>query len=301
MSECTSCGEKLDYRDAFCSKCGAVTRRGMPLFQKLGLGLGETAAELGKLASRFTEYVRDEANRKQVVIGGALLVLLLLVSTNNPLTRGVSSLFGGAEAAGPQFTVDGLPDFASYEDAYLSETAEYILTGNANVRNYPTSQNTQVIKTLASGTTVSARQVKAFDPTAQWYRLADGGYVWGGNLARPDGQSVGGAMFPSYLRGQWSSMDTCRGDSENLYVTISAQEIQFYESGGQLMRISHDYKERELYHLAMSGEGEAWDETFRFMLSNDSMTLTLFDEGGSRPMGTFHKPEGGCDHVTFDY
>ena len=138
MVECASCGAKIDYRDKFCSSCGALTAGARSIPEQLRQAVADAATEFSKLAEQFGTYVRDEDNRKQVIIGSSVLALLLVALTDNPLSKGISSLFDGEQAA-PQFTADGLPDFANYEDAYLSETAEYVLTGTANVRDYTTS------------------------------------------------------------------------------------------------------------------------------------------------------------------
>lgn len=96
-------------------------------------------------------------------------------------------------------------------------------------------------------------------------------------------------------------MDTCRGtDIDDFHLDISATEIRFYESGGSLVRTSADYKQRELYHVAMSGEGSSWDEVFRFMLSEDSMVLTVFGDDGYTPMATYYNPGVNCSRVRSD-
>lgn len=294
MAECRSCGAVIDYQDRLCSSCGAITERGRPLPERFG-------SSLVRSVDQIAGNLRDPRHRKQVIIGGVALILLLVALTDNPVSSGVAGLLK-SEEAGPRLTDGGLPDFPSYTDVFLAAEAEFVVTGPANVRDYPTSVATSAVRTLNKGDKISARQVQAFDPNSSWYKIDDGEYVWGGNLDRIDGPANAAALrFPANLQGRWSSMDTCRGQDLDVIIEIVPDGIRFYESYGSLTRISHDYKERELYHLAMSGEGQTWDETFRFMLSANGLTLTAFDEGGYRLMGTYHKPEGGCDRVSFDY
>ena len=260
--------------------------------------MADAATELSKLVQQFAAYVRDEENRKQVFIGGSVLALLLVVLTDNPIANGVSSLFG-SEPAAPQFTADGQPDFANYEDVFLGEDAQFVVTGTANVRDYPTSQGTAVIRTLQSDNIISARLVHAFDPSSQWYKLSDGGYVWGGNLVHIDEQSEGGGpTFPSQLHGKWSSMDTCRGADMDMFVTINEREVHFYESSGKLTKITRDERGNALYHLAMAGEGEQWSEILNMSLSANGLTLIIEDElNSATPDRFYHNPEAPCDRV----
>ncbi len=182
MAECVSCGVEVHYLDKFCSKCGAFTNVGPPIAEQLGKAVGDAGRELGKLAEQVNAYVRDEANRKQV-IGGSALALLLVVLTDNPISNGVAGLFAD-EPAAPKFAADGSPDFANYQDIFLSEETWFIVTGTANIRSFPTSEGAVIIGTLQEGDTISAQEVQAFDPDSRWYKIMDGGYVWGGNLER---------------------------------------------------------------------------------------------------------------------
>jgi hypothetical protein len=179
MAECTSCGHEIDYRDRFCSSCGAITERGWSIPERLGRSAGRIVDRIARSAGK-----RD--NRKHLWAGGAAAVTLLMMVTGNPGANFVSDLFAGTEKDLPRLTSDGSPDLASYKDVFSGEVAEFVVTGPANVRDYPTSQGTQVINTLEAGEIITARPVHAFDPSARWYRLPGGGYVWGGNLVHLD-------------------------------------------------------------------------------------------------------------------
>ena len=143
---CKSCGATIHRRDAFCAKCGELTERAQPLAQKIGSAVGALSSEFGKLVRWIIDYVRDEAHRKQVISGAAITALLFVVSTDNPITAGVSSLLAGEENS-PQLTDGGLPDFATYEDVFIGDEEEFIVMETANVRDFPTSQGTSVTQT----------------------------------------------------------------------------------------------------------------------------------------------------------
>ena len=93
-------------------------------------------------------------------------------------------------------------------------------------------------------------------------------------------------------------MDTCRGATENVYLTITADELHFYESRGRLVRISHDEKGRKLYHLRMSGEGQEWNATYIIGFSANGLAMILSDpEDASRPPIVYYDPDISCDRV----
>ncbi|MXP48215.1 hypothetical protein GRI43_12540 [Altererythrobacter luteolus] len=229
LMHCKSCGATIHRRDAFCAKCGELTERAQPLAQKIGSAVGALSSEFGKLVRWIIDYVSDEAHRKQVIAGGATIALLSVVLTDNPITTGVSSLFSGDENS-PQLTDDGLPDFASYEDVFMGEEEEFIIMGAANVRDFPTSQGTTVTQTFSGGETVFAREVKAFDPLSQWFKLTSGGYVWGGNLeslsqiaheAGASATSESDALGLHDLFGQWSDRATCYGEFRDIEFEVT--------------------------------------------------------------------------------
>lgn len=298
--ECRSCGASIDYRAAFCSKCGELTQGGQPLGRKLGTGLAGLTHDLGELAKWIMGYVSDEANRKRVIVGGVVIAVLLIVLTENPISASVSSLFASEEQA-PQLTEAGLPDFDSYGDVFLSEEAEFVVTGRANVRDFPTSEGTRVIKTFDADEVVRARQVKAFDSDAQWYRLSDGGYIWGNNLIQlGEPADSAGLIFPTKFQGTWSSMDSCRGGDFEYEITIADDHIRFYESLGELKKITHNERGLPLYHLAMSGEGNKWTAVYDIMMTANGFSVILTEvSDGTNSESAYHSADAGCRTVFF--
>lgn len=233
--QCSGCGATIDHRDAFCSTCGAFTQVGQPIGQKLGLAVAQAGSELGKLSKRAIAYVRDEANRKQVIVGGAAAGVLLIVATENPLSSSISGLFSNSDDL-PYITAEGLPDFEAYQDQFLSEEKEFIVSGAANVRDFPTSQGTSITHSFEGGETVLAREIRAFDPSSKWFKLSSGGYIWGGNLVgleqpqetAPPASGVKDPQFPSALQGLWSDRRSCTQQAQN---TIEVSGSSMYING----------------------------------------------------------------------
>ncbi len=102
--------------------------------------------------------------------------MLLTSLTSNPTSRWVSGLFS-ATPDGPTYNEDGTPNFTAYEDVLLADEASYAVTGQANVRDFPTNEGATVIRILVEGETVEAREVMAFDPLSRWLKLPSDGYV----------------------------------------------------------------------------------------------------------------------------
>lgn len=159
--ECHSCGAELDPRDKFCSKCGAITERGKGAGELAARYVAELADGFGKLFAAALGYVTDPENRKRVAIAGGVALVLLISLTSNPISRGVGGLFSSVPD-GPTSNDDGTPNFEEYEDVFLAERASYDVTGQANMRDFPTGQGTNVIGTLVAGETVEAQEVMAF-------------------------------------------------------------------------------------------------------------------------------------------
>ncbi len=255
--ECNSCGATIDRRDAFCAKCGTLTERGQPIGQKIGSVVGALTTESGKLLRWIIDYVSDEAHRKQVIAGGATIALLLVVLTDNPLTDGISSLLAG-EGNSPELTDDGLPDFASYEDVFVGDEEEFIVMGAANVRDFPTSQGTTVTHTFAGGETIFAREVKAFDPTSQWFKLTSGGYVWGGNLeGLAQIAHEAGYSFPNALVGRWSNHASCVGSGRDTELELTIDTLNIGATRYGMVNILAAGEEIPVYELVELRNGIA--------------------------------------------
>lgn len=285
--QCKSCGAELDYREAFCSQCGELTGRGRSTGGLLG-GIG------GQLANSLSG-VTDPANRKTVMAVGIGLVALLTAFTDNPISSRIANLFSRTPNT-PQLTAEGLPDLATYEDVFLSEESEFIVLANTNVRDYPTSQGTNVIGSLEEGSIIKAREVQAFDPSSRWLKLASGGYVWGQNLesmeqiaheAGSTGQTD--VAFPAFVQGRWSWSEGCQTGARGDDVNISANTMQFEHSAGTLVKITEEGRSR-IYHLEMSNVAQNWTAKFAITIAEDGAILFLDGVGES----------SGTNYVLYD-
>ncbi len=300
MIECQSCGAELDPRDTFCSKCGALTDRGKGPAELVGRYAAEVSVGLGKFASAIISFATDPENRTRATVGLVAVLFLCVVLTDNPVSERVGGLFASPPSQ-PTLNDDGTPNFAEYEDVFIGEETKFYVTGSANVRDFPTGQGTQVQRSLTEGQTVDAREVMAFDPTSQWYKLSDGGYVWGQNLYRLDqDESVNGSgtsdiAFAPDVQGRWSDMASCRGYEPDTRLEISGNEIHFADSVGTLHRVTTDEFGREEYHIDFFGNDHEWEATWRISLTANGFTLLVDDvEFADAATQSFHNAEAGC-------
>ena len=97
--------------------------------------------------------------------------------------------------------------FASYSDTFLAnDEVEVRVTAQANRRDYPSTQGTQVIGSLEPGAMLKGRWVRDMLNDRRWLKIATGGYVWDGNLREAGSVSILGTWE---LVGRW-----CCGERE---------------------------------------------------------------------------------------
>lgn len=83
--------------------------------------------------------------------------------------------------------------------------------------------------------------------------------------------------IPAKFIGVWDFVDgTCARDSD-LRLDISQSRVQFYESVGTINGFEQVDADTVILNLAMSGEGEVWEERLRMELSKDGRTLEAID------------------------
>jgi hypothetical protein len=207
-------------------------------------------------------------------------------------------MFAG-EPEGPKLTAEGLPDFASYEDVYVADALAYTVTGPANVRAFPTSQGTEALYSLSPGSFVTAREVKAFDPSSKWLQLADGQYVWARNLEPLEVTKAGDtAMLPDFLHGTWSSMDTCRGFDTDQEIEIGPRTIKNYGAPATLASISADDRGKPIYNFGLDSEQSKWFGSFVIMIDEISGALSIDIVGHQDEEFTpFYRPDTDCASV----
>jgi len=255
--ECKTCGAPLQDYQAFCSKCGEVTSRGAPFAAQLVFMISRSADLMSDRFGQFVAYVTRPQSRTKVIACSAGILLLGVALSDNPLSHGVSSLFAN-EPAGPQLTADGLPDFASYEDIFISEEARYFVTDPANVRNFPTSQGSEIVSALSGGEEVVAREVMALDRTSQWFKLSSGGYVWGRNLLSiAQIEHEAGYSFPDALVGRWSDRASCGGAARDSEIELSFDSVSIGRAQYGMVDIISAGEEPPAYELVELRNGLA--------------------------------------------
>jgi len=81
-------------------------------------------------------------------------------------------------------------------------------------------------------------------------------------------------VVPVRFRGEWNAnLEDCGTGLNDSRLRITADRIQFYESGGPIKAVS-GRGEFEISIIAeLAGEGAAWDAVHRFRLSSDHKTL----------------------------
>lgn len=267
MAYCRECGVKLEIDGGFCNGCGVDLSEAIP----------ETTFE--KRSINFTTLDWSNFDWKPVISSGATILLMVAVlSFGSTLFQrdGIIDQPSDVSIANS----DQAPDFSKYEDDFLSGIIELQVTSVANVRNYPTSRNTNILKKLSAGIIISGRWVRGFDPTTKWLKMEDGGYIWEGNLNSRAGQSnPANVEFPDKLRGDWSTRDKCRGGDFELIVVIASSELSIHEDAGQLERISKDKNGNPLYHVRLSvhglGGSGAVDAVLKFTFNASGRMLTM--------------------------
>ncbi|GMM92415.1 hypothetical protein [Qipengyuania sp. MTN3-11] len=98
---------------------------------------------------------------------------------------------------------------------------------------------------------------------------------------KPDGGIGDGAgppraatTIPADFRGVWDNADGNCNPASDLRMDIRAGEIEFYESLGTVTDVEIESADSIVVSLAMEGEGESWEVTNRYTLSEGGRLLT---------------------------
>ncbi len=90
------------------------------------------------------------------------------------------------------------------------------------------------------------------------------------------------AQVPGPYQGTFaSSQEACATPGDTSQLTIGAETITFYESTGPITAVAVADAGVTLT-TRLAGEGQVWDATYRFGLSDDGNTLTDLDGGMTR-------------------
>ena len=96
------------------------------------------------------------------------------------------------------------------------------------------------------------------------------------SLADPTNEGVTqqADAIPAQFLGVWDNADGNCSPNSDLRMAVRPREIEFYESLGRVANVEVQDARTALVTLDMSGEGETWQTTNRFVLSNNGNTLT---------------------------
>ena len=95
--------------------------------------------------------------------------------------------------------------------------------------------------------------------------------------------STTASAIPQQFRGIWDYAQGNCNPASDLRLDIGAVSIEFYESLGTVTGVTVESPTSILVELAMEGEGERWEQTTRYVLSDDGATLTPSDVGDAPP------------------
>lgn len=94
-----------------------------------------------------------------------------------------------------------------------------------------------------------------------------------GTEPAPDSGTPASTTIPAAFQGTWAaSAEACSGDVTHL--VVQASRIEFYESVGEVLTVRTVAGDGIEVNLRLSGEGDTWEETYGFRVSDDGQTLT---------------------------
>ncbi len=88
------------------------------------------------------------------------------------------------------------------------------------------------------------------------------------------------AAIPAAFRGSWDFAEGRCDPASDLYLKIEPTHVTFYESSGRASDITATGDGGVRMDLAMRGEGETWEETANFRLSEDGDRLIALGQDG---------------------
>lgn len=93
-------------------------------------------------------------------------------------------------------------------------------------------------------------------------------------------QAVPADTIPQAFLGVWDYVEGTCDPASDLRVEIGPRSMQFYESHGEVTQIVVNGPQRIVVDLAMEGEGENWQMSRAFVLSDDGNRLTPQPDDG---------------------
>lgn len=90
------------------------------------------------------------------------------------------------------------------------------------------------------------------------------------------------AAIPAAYQGRWDfSEQDCAAETSEMRLTIGPDSVRFYESSGDPQTVTRTGPRTLTMEQRFSGEGDQWDETLGYELSEDGERLTVTTADGS--------------------
>ncbi|WP_379545619.1 hypothetical protein ACFCW2_08365 [Qipengyuania sp. DSG2-2] len=94
-------------------------------------------------------------------------------------------------------------------------------------------------------------------------------------------RGMGENGIPADYHGVWDYVEgTCARESD-LRVAITGDTMTFYESIGKVTAVVNRPNGDRIVTLAMSGEGETWEETLKLEMDSTAMRMVISDPAGA--------------------
>lgn len=82
--------------------------------------------------------------------------------------------------------------------------------------------------------------------------------------------------MPEDFRGRWDfAVEDCDDPASEMQLEIGAEEVSYYESSAEVTAIERTGPHTLAVEHRFTGEGEQWDETLGYELSEDGERLTV--------------------------
>ncbi|WP_271078759.1 hypothetical protein [Aurantiacibacter sp. MUD61] len=85
-------------------------------------------------------------------------------------------------------------------------------------------------------------------------------------------------LDPTY-HGVWDYVEGTCDPMSDMRLEITADTLQFYESSGEITGIERESNGDRLVSVSMSGEGESWEQAYRFEMDSSGQFLIVSGVG----------------------
>jgi len=104
-------------------------------------------------------------------------------------------------------------------------------------------------------------------------RLSEPPAAASASSAKAEGAPPARASIPLAFRGEWNlRLQDCGSLANDGRLVVTGRRLEFHESSGEVVSVTGQGNGL-IVKATMSGEGEAWEDTYRFHLSPDGQAL----------------------------